>query len=31
MQIRKIYREVSPQLLYDGIRGFVLKQGLAFG
>jgi hypothetical protein len=27
MQIRKIYKEVNPQLLYDEVRDFVLKQG----
>ena len=31
MQIRKTYREVSTQLLYDGIQDFFLKQGLALG
>jgi hypothetical protein len=28
MQIRKTYREVKPELLYDEIRDFVLKQGV---
>jgi hypothetical protein len=27
MQIRKTYREVKPELLYDEVRDFVLKQG----
>ena len=27
MQIRKTYKEVSPELLYDEIRDFVQKQG----
>ena len=31
MQIRKTYREVSPELLYDEIRDFVLKQGAIMG
>ncbi len=31
MQIRKTYREVSPELLYDEIRDFVLKQGVTIG
>lgn len=31
MQIRKTYREISPYLLYDGIRDLVLKQGLVPG
>ena len=31
MQIRKTYREVNPQLLYDEIRDFVLKQGAIIG
>lgn len=31
MQIRKTYRDVSPQLLYDGIRDFIVKQGLVLG
>ena len=28
MQIRKTYREVKPELLYDEVRDFVLKQGV---
>ncbi len=27
MQIRKTYKEVNPELLYDEVRDFVLKQG----
>ena len=27
MQIRKTYKEVQPELLYDEVRDFVLKQG----
>jgi hypothetical protein len=27
MQIRKIYKEVNPELLYHEIRDFILKQG----
>ena len=27
MQIRKTYKEVKPELLYDEVRDFVLKQG----
>jgi len=27
MQIRKTYREVKPDLLYDEVKDFVLKQG----
>jgi len=26
MQIRKTYKEVSPELLYDELRDFILKQ-----
>ena len=29
MQIRKTYKGVNPELLYDEIRDFALKQGLA--
>ena len=29
MQIRKTYKEVSPELLYAEIRDFVLKQGVS--
>ena len=28
MQVRKTYREVNPELLYDEVKEFVLKQGL---
>ncbi len=31
MQIRKTYKEVSPQLLYDEVRDFVRKQGAIIG
>jgi hypothetical protein len=31
MQIRKTYREVKPELLYDEVRDFVLKQGTILG
>ncbi len=31
MQIRKAYKGVSPELLYDEIRDFALKQGLVIG
>ena len=31
MQIRKIYNEVNPQLLYDEVKEFVLKQGTTAG
>jgi hypothetical protein len=31
MQIRKIYREVKPELFYDEVRDFVLKQGAILG
>ncbi len=27
MQIRKTYRDVKPELLYDEVRDFILKQG----
>lgn len=29
MQIRKTYKEVNPELLYDEIRDFILKQGVS--
>ena len=29
MQIRKAYQDVNPELLYDELRDFVQKQGLA--
>jgi len=28
MQIRKTYRELKPELLYDEVRDFILKQGV---
>ncbi len=31
MQIRKTYREVNPELLFDEVRDFVRKQGAAVG
>ncbi len=31
MQIRKTYKAVSPELLYDEIRDFVLKQEVTIG
>ena len=31
MQIRKAYKDVNPELLYDEIRGFVQKQGATIG
>ncbi len=31
MQIRKTYKEVNPELLYDEIRDFILKQGVNIG
>ena len=31
MQIRKTYSEVQPELLYDEVRDFVLKQGTVMG
>ena len=31
MQIRKTYREVSPKLLYDELRDFILKRGVVIG
>ena len=31
MQIRKTYQAVNPELLYDEIRDFVLKQGASLG
>jgi len=27
MQIRKTYKDVNPELLYDEVRDFILKQG----
>ena len=31
MKIKKIYKEVNPELLYNEIRGFVIKQGAIAG
>ncbi len=31
MQVRKTYKEVSPELLYAEIRDFTLKQGVTLG
>jgi len=31
MQIKKTYKEVNPQLLYDEVRDFILKQGAIIG
>ena len=31
MQIRKTYRNVKPELLYDGVRDFIFKQGAVIG
>ena len=31
MQIRKTYSDVNPELLYDEVRDFVLKQGPIIG
>jgi len=31
MQIKKTYKDVKPELLYDEIRDFVLKQGAIIG
>ncbi len=31
MQIRKKYNNLQPQLLYDEVRDFVLKQGVVAG
>ena len=31
MQIRKTYSEVKPELLYDEVRDFVVKQGATVG
>ena len=31
MQIRKTYQEVNPELLYDEIKDFVVKQGAVLG
>ena len=31
MKIRKTYQEVNPELLYNEIKDFALKQGVAIG
>jgi len=31
MQIRKTYSELKPELLYDEVRDFILKQGAVVG
>ena len=31
MQIRKTYQAVNPELLYDELRDFILKQGTLLG
>ncbi len=31
MQIRKTYKDVKPELLYDEIRDFIQKQGVIVG
>jgi hypothetical protein len=31
MQIRKTYKDLKPDLLYDEVRDLVLKQGVAIG
>ncbi len=31
MQIRKTYKTVNPELLYDEIRDLILKQGVSLG
>jgi len=31
MQIRKTYSDLKPELLYDEVRDFVLKQGVVVG
>ncbi len=31
MQIRKTYKEINPELLYDEIKDFILKQGVSIG
>jgi hypothetical protein len=31
MQIKKIYSQVQPELLYDEIKDFALKQGVVVG
>ena len=31
MQIRKTYRDINPELLYDEVKDFILKQGAVIG
>jgi hypothetical protein len=31
MQIKKTYKEVNPELLYNEVKDFILKQGVATG
>ena len=31
MQIRKTYKDVNPELLYDEVRDFIQKQGAVLG
>ena len=31
MQIRKTYKDLKPELLYDEVRDFILKQGTVIG
>lgn len=31
MQIRKTYKEVNPELLYNEMKDFILKQGVSLG
>lgn len=31
MQIRKTYKEVNPELLYDEVKDFIIKQGTTIG
>ena len=31
MQIRKTYKDLKPELLYDEVRDFILKQGVIIG
>ena len=31
MQIRKIYKNVNPELLYDEVKDFATKQGVSIG
>jgi len=31
MQIRKTYKDVQPELLYDEVRDFILKHGVIIG